>query len=79
MAVFVISCAGPVSTGDPWQGMTPAEYADHVWDKPDKKIPTGLSRSEKKALMQMLEVGAMVGGAVVTGAFKSGLIYKMIK
>ena len=65
--IFVIGCSGPVVTGDIWQGMTPAEHADMLMDKPDKKA-TGLSRSEKEALMQLLEVGARAGSGAVPRA-----------
>ena len=41
--------------------------------------PPALSKKEKAVLMQMLEVGAAVGGAVVTGTFKDGLLYKVVK
>ena len=64
IALFVVSCVGhPVETGDPWQGMTPAQYADQAWAKPDKVIPDELSRSGKKALMQLFEFGAIAAGA----------------
>ena len=41
--------------------------------------PPALSKKQEKVLLQMLEVGAAVGGAVITGTFKSGLIYKAFK
>ena len=66
--LFISSCAGSVETSDPWQGMKPAEYVDHMWAKPEKEIPDTMSRSGKAALMQLLEVGAMVGSGFVTGA-----------
>ena len=80
MILFVISCAGTVETEDHWQGMTPAEYADMLMDKPpEEKKATSLSQSEKEVLMQMLEAGAAVGGAVITGTFNDGLLYKVFK
>lgn len=66
LAVFVIACAGPVDTSDPWQGMTPAEYADAFWDKPDKEIPEGLTRSQQKVLMNLLEVGSIATGGALS-------------
>ena len=54
--VAVISCSGPQPIGDPWQGMTPAEYVDQMWAEPEKEIPDGLNRSQEKALMDFFQM-----------------------
>ena len=54
--LFISSCAGSVETSDPWQGMKPAEYVDQMWVEPDKEIPTSLTRSQEKALMDFFQM-----------------------
>ena len=62
--VAVISCSGPQPTGEPWQGMTPAEYVDQMWAEPDKEIPNTLTMSQKKALMDFLQIIAPLAGGL---------------
>ena len=54
--VAVFACSGPQPTGEPWEGMTPAEYVDQMWAEPDKEIPTSLTRSQEKALMDFFQM-----------------------
>lgn len=41
--------------------------------------PPALSKKQEMVLKQIIEVGAAVGGAVIAGTFKDGLIYQVIK
>ena len=46
----------------------------------DQKVkPPMLSKKEKEVLMQLVEVGAAVGSAMIQGTFKDGLLYKVVK
>ena len=62
--VAVFACSGPQPTGEPWQGMTPAEYVDQMWAEPDKEIPNTLTMSQKKALMDFLQTIAPLAGGL---------------
>ena len=62
--VAVFACSGPQPTGEPWQGMTPAEYVDQMWAEPDKEIPNTLTMSQKKALMDFLQIIAPLAGGL---------------
>ena len=46
--------------------------------KDDMQEPP-LSKKEKEVLMLLLETGATVGGAIIDGSIKNGLIYEIIK
>ena len=70
ISLLFAACAGQSVNGDPWRGMTPEQYAEHVWNRtPEEKKAAMAGADLKEGIQTLVDIGADVATGVVFGWF----------